>query len=145
MYELSVKPAHVAELSPAELGSGLCYRIEHRLEISGRSANDTEHIADCGLIFERLLKLPLARLLRLEQPRVLDGDDGLVGEGLYEVDLSLCERPHRRVRERDDADDLATVQQRHREERSVAARMLSLHIRELWISKKVGYLDRAFL
>ena len=31
--------------------------------------------------------LPLQRLLRLiEQPRILDGDDGLIGEGLQQTD-----------------------------------------------------------
>ena len=43
-----------------------------------------------GLVFERLLQLALARLLRLEQPRVLDGDDGLVGEGLDQLDLLVA-------------------------------------------------------
>ena len=51
-----------------------------------------EHLAGRGLIFEGCLKLALARLLRLEQPRVLDGDDGLVGEGLDKLDLLVGER-----------------------------------------------------
>ena len=49
--------------------------------------NDVEHIAGRGLLFERLLQLALARLHLLEQPRVLDGDDGLVGEGSQQLDL----------------------------------------------------------
>ena len=32
-------------------------------------------------------QLARARLHLLEQPRVLDGDDGLVGEGLEQLDL----------------------------------------------------------
>jgi len=35
---------------------------------------------------------PFACLLRLEQPRVLGGYDGLVGEGLEERKLLSCER-----------------------------------------------------
>ena len=40
-----------------------------------------------GLLLERLLQLACARLQILEQPRVLDRDDGLVGEGLKQRDL----------------------------------------------------------
>jgi len=35
------------------------------------------------------LKFALARLIRLKQPCVLDGDDGLVGEYLEQLDLFL--------------------------------------------------------
>ncbi len=50
-----------------------------------------ENIAGCGLLLQRLLQLPRPRLHLLEQSRVLDGDDGLVGEGLEEFDLALGE------------------------------------------------------
>ena len=40
------------------------------------------------------VQLALARLLLLEQPRVLDGDHGLVGEGLNKFDLLVGERLH---------------------------------------------------
>ena len=36
---------------------------------------------------ERLRQFLGARLHLLEQPRILDGDDGLVGEGLHQFDL----------------------------------------------------------
>ena len=41
-----------------------------------------------------LLQLAPARLLRLEQPSVLDSDDGLIGENLEQLDLSVNERSH---------------------------------------------------
>ena len=50
-----------------------------------------EHLARRGLVLERFCELARPRLLRLEQPRVLDGDDGLVGEGLQQLDLDLRE------------------------------------------------------
>ena len=43
------------------------------------------------LLLQRLGQLARARLLGLEQPRVLDGDDGLVGEGLHQLDLPFAE------------------------------------------------------
>ena len=53
-----------------------------------------------GLLLQRLgdlavalLKLGVALLQLLEQPGVLDGDDGLVRERLQQRDLALGERP----------------------------------------------------
>jgi hypothetical protein len=67
-------------------------RIEHRLQLGGRARDDAKHLGGRSLILERFLQLALARLLSLKQPRVLDGDDGLVGEGLNKGDLSRRER-----------------------------------------------------
>src|SRR5262249_11714982 len=60
---------------------------EHGLQIEGRSADALEHVGGCGLLLERLPQL-------IEQPRVLDGDDGLVGETLDQFDLLVGEQPH---------------------------------------------------
>ena len=51
----------------------------------------------------------------LEQPRVLDGDDGLVGEGLDQLDLSLGEWLDLAAGEDDDADNGVLAQQWHAE------------------------------
>ena len=51
-------------------------------------------------------QLALARLLRLEQPRVLDGDDGLVGESLEQLDLAVGERANLGASDGDHADGL---------------------------------------
>src|SRR5262249_119688 len=61
--------------------------VEHGLQIELRTTDNTQHLACCCLIFERFLQLPFACLLGLEQPRVVNGDDRLVGEGLYELNL----------------------------------------------------------
>jgi hypothetical protein len=70
------------------------------LQLGGRAANDVEDFAGGGLVFERFRELPCAfgelarpRLHLVEQPRILDGNHGLVGEGLEEVDLPIRERP----------------------------------------------------
>ena len=47
-------------------------RLEHRLQIEGRAADDLEHVGGRGLLLERLPQL-------VEQPRVLDGNDSLCG------------------------------------------------------------------
>ena len=62
-------------------------RVEHRLQIEGRAADDLEHVGGGGLLLERFAQL-------VEQARVLDGDDGLVGEVRHQLDLLVGERAH---------------------------------------------------
>jgi len=58
------------------------------------------------------LQLSFACLLRLEQPRVLDRDHGLVRKGIDELDLAFGERAHFGASDGDDADCFACVDQR---------------------------------
>src|SRR5262249_13692207 len=60
---------------------------EHRLQIEGRAADDLENVGGGGLLLERLAQL-------VEQSRVLDGDYGLGGEVLDQLDLLVGERAH---------------------------------------------------
>ena len=60
-------------------------RVEHRLRVGDRAADDAQHLGGRGLLLERLLGL-------VEQARVLDRDHRLVGEGLQQRD-----RPCRRT------------------------------------------------
>ena len=71
----------------AQLCGRLNQRIEHRLQIEGRAADDFEHVGGGGLLLQRFAQL-------VEQPRVLDGDDGLAGEILDQLDLLVAERAH---------------------------------------------------
>ena len=50
---------------------------------------DAEHLRVRGLVFEGFLQFLRAGLDLLEQPRIVDGDDGLIGEGLDQLDLAL--------------------------------------------------------
>ena len=54
------------------------------------------------------------RCLQLvEQPRVLDGDHGLVGEICHQLDLLFGERPYLLAVDRDDADQLIVLEHRN--------------------------------
>ena len=77
-------------------------RIEHRLQIEGRAADDLEHVGGGGLLLQRFAQL-------VEQPRVLDGDDGLVGEVLDQLDLLVGEWPDLLAVDADDPDELASL------------------------------------
>ena len=62
-------------------------RLEDRLEIEGGPADHLEQLARRRLLLERHPQLAVASLQLGEQADVLDGDDGLVGEGLSS---SIC-------------------------------------------------------
>ena len=59
--------------------------LEHRLRVGHRVADDLQHLGRGGLLLQRFLRL-------VEQPRVLDRDHRLVGEGLRQRDLPVGER-----------------------------------------------------
>ena len=63
-------------------------RIEHGPQLVRRSADDLENFAGGCLPLKSVAQLVRPRLHLLEQSRVLDGDDGLVGKGLQESYLS---------------------------------------------------------
>ena len=66
--------------------------VEDRLHVSRRAADDAEHLGRCRLMFQSLSQFCVALLQFLEQPYVLDRDDGLVREGFEKSDLLIGER-----------------------------------------------------
>src|SRR5262245_66456854 len=86
--EFAVDHGNHADVGVAQLFRTLCDDGEHRLCIGRRAADDAEHFACRGLELKRFLQLALARLLSIEQSRVLDRDYGLVGKGLEQFDLA---------------------------------------------------------
>ena len=67
-------------------------RAEHGLEVE-RGAEGLADLAQRLQLLDRAGELGRARLQLVEQPRVLDGDGRLVGEGLHQGDLAVGERP----------------------------------------------------
>ena len=65
--------------------------VEDRLHVRGRAADDAEHLGRCRLMLQSLAQFCVALLDFLEQPHVLDGDDGLISEGLEKSDLLFRE------------------------------------------------------
>jgi hypothetical protein len=79
--EIAVAAPDEGHLRSAQACGGFNQRVEHRLQVEGRAADDLEHIAGRGLVFERFLKIMGAVAQLVEQPRVLDRDHRLVGKG----------------------------------------------------------------
>ena len=63
-------------------------RLEHRLHVRRRARNHLENISGRGLPLQRFLGL-------VKQPRVLDRDHGLVGEGLEKLHVMTRKRAGR--------------------------------------------------
>src|SRR5262249_12078987 len=78
--DIAIKAIDYGVEGLAEPSCALSDRGEHRLNVRRRARNDTQDLACRGLPFQRLLRL-------VEQPDVLERDDGLVGERLEQGDL----------------------------------------------------------
>ena len=63
------------------------HNIEHRLNIRRRTGDNAQDFTRRCLLLQRFLQF-------LEQPHVLDGDHGLVGEGFKQLDLRRGEGAH---------------------------------------------------
>ena len=80
--------------------------LEHRLQIDQANADDLEHVGGGGLLLQRFAQL-------VEQARILDGDNGLRGEVLHQLDLLVGEWPHLLAVDDDRADQLVVLEHRH--------------------------------
>ena len=79
-------------INPTNPGGALDDRVEDRLHVRGRPADDAEHLGGCRLMLQGLAQFCVALLHLLEQPHVLDGDHGLVSEGFEKRDLLLSRK-----------------------------------------------------
>jgi hypothetical protein len=117
--------------------------VEYRLHVGRRPRDDTKDLARRGLLIERLGELAVPRLDLLEQPHVLDRDDGLVGEGRDEGDLAVVEGFDSRATHRDYADHAPLAHHGDGQERPVAHESLGLALLVVGIGEYVGDVDRA--
>src|SRR6516165_3600036 len=97
--------------------------VEHRSNIGRRGCDDTQDAGAAGLMSERLRKFMTFRLHLVEQPRVLDGDDGLGGEVLNQLDLFVGERAHLLAEDVDDANQLIFMEHWDAENAAIAAKL----------------------
>jgi hypothetical protein len=69
-------------------------------------------------LLQRLAQIGCALAQFVEQPSVLDGDDGLRGEALHQLDLLGGEGPHLLAVNADRADQVIVLQHRHDDDRT---------------------------
>ncbi len=97
--------------------------LKHRLKFARRRTDDAQHVCRRGLLLQQIA----AQFT--EQPRVLDGDDGLRGEVLHQFDLLVGERLHLLPKDADDADQFVVLDHRHAQKRAGAAEFGDRHVR----------------
>ncbi len=90
--QLAIKGRHDTAGGATESQRGVGDAIEHRLDVGRRARDDPQDLRRRGLLLQRFGQVSVARLQLLEKTDVLDRDDGLVGEGLHELDLILRKR-----------------------------------------------------
>jgi hypothetical protein len=83
------------------------------LQIECRPADDLEHVGGGGLLLQRLAQL-------VEQPSVLDGDDGLACKVREQIDLLVAERADLLAIDGDSADQLVLLEHRDDDETTSA-------------------------
>jgi hypothetical protein len=71
----------------AQSYSGLDKCLKYGLQIERGATDNFENVGGCSLLLEGFTQF-------VEQPRVLDGDDGLGGKILHQLDLLVGEWPH---------------------------------------------------
>src|SRR5262249_11459201 len=84
-------PSYRGVVGVTKAASRFNERLQHRLEIESRAADNLEHIGGGCLVLQRFTEIARARLHLLEQPCVLDGDDSLRGKILDQTYLLIVE------------------------------------------------------
>src|SRR5262249_27517370 len=85
VVQLTVRPKDEPLLGCAKPRRVLDQSVENWLKFERRAADDLEHIRGRDLLLQGFAQF-------VEQPRVLDGDYGLVGKGLEKHDLLVSKR-----------------------------------------------------
>ena len=111
MDDISAPEVHCNEIGADKPGRGRGEGVEHRLQIERRAADDLEHVGGRGLLGERLLDLPGARLHLVEQANVLDRNHGLVGESSHHLHLARREGERLGMHKPENAFHLAVANQ----------------------------------
>ena len=100
MKALAVERVENAKLGLTQAYCLLENNLEHRRQIAGRGIDHLQHLGGRGLLLQCLALLG-------QQPRILDRDDRLIGEGADKIDLPIGKRSNPLAREQDDADHFA--------------------------------------
>jgi len=90
--------------------------VECSFGLRRRTGNGAQDVGTRGLIFKRLAQL-------IEQPRVLDCDDGLGSEIRYQLDLLVREEANFLTKDNDGSNEVIVLKHRHSEARSNATKL----------------------
>src|SRR5262249_22898633 len=77
---IAARSPNICSVGVAEPRRRFDQRVEHRLQVERGAADSLKHVGGGSLLLQRFAQFG-------EQSRVLDGDDGLRGEVLNQIDL----------------------------------------------------------
>src|SRR5215831_17287531 len=97
MDQLAVELPERSEEPVAQLHGTGDDRVEDRLSVALRLADNAQDLAGGGLLIQSRGQVTVTSLELLEQSDVLDGDDRLVGEGLKQRDVLIGEQADHRT------------------------------------------------
>src|SRR6516164_6216982 len=120
VIHVTKSPEHTRLVGAAEARHRLNERIKDHIEVDGGAADYLEYVCCCGLLLQRLPQL-------IEQPRILDGDHGLLREVAEQFDLLVGERTDLLAIDGDGTDYLIFPQHRHLDDRAGAAEVGQLN------------------
>src|SRR5262245_29927599 len=124
----------IAHIRLAETRGRFEQSIENGVEVKSGSADDLEHVGGGGLLLECFTQF-------VEQPGVLDGDDGLSGEVLDQLDLLVGERMNLLVVDGDDTDQRVFLEHRNRKYCAIAAKISPSHYKRIPLAIGWGLCD----
>src|SRR5262249_17673403 len=131
-------PSYRGVVGATKAASRFNERLQHRLEIKSRAADDLEHVGSSGLLPKRLAQLLRARLYLIEQPPIPYCNHRLVGKGCDEFNLLVGEWPHCVSPQGDDPNRRSFSQERDAKKRTKAATLACPPIRVFRIGQSVG-------
>ena len=115
-----------AQRGPAQPGRRTDQSLQHRRKVKGRAADGLEHVGSRGLLLQGFREVSGRGPDLLKQARVLDGDHGLVGEGLGKGNLAFVIGVRDVVTDRQDAHALTLLEQGQQEQRACSRHALDL-------------------
>ena len=117
---------HKDKIAERCLAKSSCVR-QHGLKtgckFAGRTGDDLSTSRGRGLLLQRFRKIIGALAQLIEQPRVLDGDDGLGSEVLNQLDLLVGEGTHLLAIDGDCTDQVVFLQHRDASARASAGKI----------------------
>ena len=119
-----------------QLGRRLQQRVEHHAQIERRTTNDFEHVGGGGLLLQGFAQV-------VEQARVLDGYDRLIGKSRYQCNLLFGKRLHCRAQQPDHADCQSVVEERNAEHGAMSTEPCGFALLVVGISQTIFDMDRA--
>src|SRR5262249_23615237 len=114
---------HGAEVRLAYAGRVFQHRLEYRLKLARRAADDTEDLRSRGLLLQCLAQIICTLAQLVEQARVLDGDDCLRREVRNQRDLLVGEGANFLTINGDGSNQLVTLEHRHHDISSNATKL----------------------